>query len=66
MARRKGTVARVITDKRFGFIAVEGVEYSFHRSACIDAVFDRLREGQAVSFEIGQECERTSCGERQH
>jgi cold shock protein len=54
MARMRGTITRVVTEKGFGFIAAEGVEYFFHRSACLDAVFDQLREGQVVSFEIGQ------------
>jgi CspA family cold shock protein len=49
-----GTIKRV-TDKGFGFIATaEGTEYFFHRSACASTPFDELREGQSVSFTVGQ------------
>ena len=49
-----GTIKR-ITEKGFGFIATaEGVEYFFHRSACTSTPFDELREGQTVSFTVGQ------------
>ena len=44
-----------MTAKGFGFIATtEGTEYFFHQSACADTPFDELREGQAVSFTVGQ------------
>jgi cold shock protein len=47
-----GTIKR-LTDKGFGFIAVEGEEKDlfFHSSALIDITFDELREGDAVTFE---------------
>jgi CspA family cold shock protein len=49
-----GTIKR-ITEKGFGFIATaEGIEYFFHQSACAGTPFDQLREGQAVSFTVGQ------------
>ena len=49
-----GTVKRLVTDKGFGFVvAADGNEYFFHQSACADG-FDRLREGQAVTFVTGQ------------
>jgi CspA family cold shock protein len=49
-----GTIKR-LTDKGFGFIATtDGIEYFFHRSACAGATFDELREGQTVSFTVGQ------------
>jgi CspA family cold shock protein len=49
-----GTIKR-ITDRGFGFIATaEGMEYFFHQSACGSTPFDSLREGQAVSFTVGQ------------
>jgi CspA family cold shock protein len=55
MARVKGTIKRLVTEKGFGFIGDEGgVEYFFHRSACADRTFDQLREGQSVSFDVGQ------------
>ena len=54
MATQNGTIKR-ITDKGFGFIAAaDGTEYFFHQSACSQASFDDLREGQAVTFDVGQ------------
>ncbi len=54
MATATGTIKR-ITDKGFGFIATaEGTEYFFHQSACARTPFDDLREGQTVSFTVGQ------------
>ena len=49
-----GTIKR-ITDKGFGFISTpDGTEYFFHQSAVSGARFDDLREGQKVSFTVGQ------------
>src|ERR671919_87541 len=54
MATMNGTIKR-ITDKGFGFIAAgDGTEYFFHQSACTGARFDDMREGQTVSFTVGQ------------
>ena len=54
MATMNGTIKR-ITDKGFGFIATaEGPEYFFHQTACVSTPFDELREGQTVSFTVGQ------------
>lgn len=54
MATMNGTIKR-LTEKGFGFIATtEGIEYFFHQSACARTSFDDLREGQAVSFTVGQ------------
>jgi CspA family cold shock protein len=54
MATASGTIKR-LTDKGFGFIATgEGTEYFFHQSAVQGVRFDDLREGQRVSFTIGQ------------
>jgi CspA family cold shock protein len=50
-----GTIKRLVTDKGFGFIAAgDGNEYFFHSSACPQVAFDQLREGQAVTFDVGQ------------
>jgi len=50
----KGTIKR-ITDKGFGFIATsDGTEYFFHQSACTITPFDSLRQGESVTFTIGQ------------
>jgi cold shock protein len=49
-----GTIKRLVTEKGFGFVVgPDGNEYFFHQSAC-DGQFDRLREGQSVTFEMGQ------------
>jgi CspA family cold shock protein len=54
MATTTGTIKR-LTDKGFGFIATgEGTEYFFHQSAVQGTRFDDLREGQRVSFTVGQ------------
>jgi CspA family cold shock protein len=51
-----GTIAKVMSDKGFGFIQGEdGQEYFMHRSAVRDgSVFEQLREGQTVVFEAGR------------
>jgi CspA family cold shock protein len=55
MATANGTIKRKVSDKGFGFIAAgDGKEYFFHQSACTQTPFDSLREGEAVTFEIGQ------------
>jgi CspA family cold shock protein len=53
-ANTDGTIRR-LTDKGFGFIAAaDGTEYFFHQSAIQGARYDELREGQRVTFSIGQ------------
>ncbi|MCC7125638.1 MAG: cold shock domain-containing protein [Acidobacteria bacterium] len=55
MAASNGTIKRLVSDKGFGFVLAEdGNEYFFHSSACVNARFADLREGQAVTFERGQ------------
>ena len=55
MASMNGTIKRPVGDKGFGFIlAGDGSEYFFHNSACQETRFDDLREGQAVTFDMGQ------------
>ncbi len=54
MASLTGTIKRLVSDKGFGFIlASDGNEYFFHNSACADARFEDLREGQAVTLDTG-------------
>jgi len=49
-----GTI-KTLTNKGFGFIAASnGTEYFFHQSACVGTSFDSLREGQTVTFDVGQ------------
>ena len=48
-----GTIARLLIDKGFGFIRDEsGIEHFFHRSSVRGAVFELLRDGQRVEFNI--------------
>jgi len=55
MASLNGTIKRIVSDKGFGFIlATDGKEYFFHNSACTQTRFDEMREGQSVSFDVGQ------------
>ena len=51
----RGTIKR-ITDKGFGFISPEGSnnDVFFHSSACRGVEFNDLREGQTVTFNVGQ------------
>jgi CspA family cold shock protein len=49
----KGTIKRVVWEKRFGFISAEdGREVFFHRSALEGIDFDALEEGTAVEFDV--------------
>lgn len=52
---QQGTIAR-LTDKGFGFIAIEGQEKDlfFHSNELVDVRYDDLQEGDKVTFEIGQ------------
>jgi CspA family cold shock protein len=47
-----GQISRVQSEKGFGFITGDdGQDYFFHRSAIRGAMFEQLREGQAVTFD---------------
>ena len=55
MPSMNGTIKRLVNDKGFGFIlGGDGSEYFFHNSACQQTAFDDLREGQTVTFDVGQ------------
>ena len=55
MTSMNGTIKRLVSDKGFGFILADnGTEYFFHNSACQQTAFDDLREGQSVTFDVGQ------------
>lgn len=55
MPSMNGTIKRLVNDKGFGFIlGGDGFEYFFHNSACQQTTFDDLREGQTVTFDVGQ------------
>lgn len=51
----QGTIARV-TNKGFGFIAREGGQKDlfFHSNELVGVRFDDLREGDKVTFEVGE------------
>ena len=50
----EGTIKR-LTDKGFGFIdSGDGKDIFFHSSSVVDSSFDELREGQKVSFDVGE------------
>ena len=51
----EGVIAS-LTGKGFGFIKVEGREKDlfFHSNDLIDVKFEDLREGDKVSFELGE------------
>jgi len=49
----QGTVVRLVRDRGFGFVSTEGgKEVFFHHSTLPPGVFDSLREGQHLSFDI--------------
>jgi CspA family cold shock protein len=49
----KGTIKRVVWERRFGFInAEDGREVFFHRSALEGVDFDALEEGTGVEFDV--------------
>jgi CspA family cold shock protein len=51
----QGTIKRVMQDRGFGFIRTPaGQEVFFHCTALQQMVFDHLKEGTAVEFEIEQ------------
>lgn len=43
-----------LTDRGFGFIESDGQDVFFHMSSVQGVRFEDLREGQNVTFEIGQ------------
>ena len=49
----QGSVVRLIRDRGFGFVNTQGGKEVFmHHSALPPGVFDTLREGQELEFEI--------------
>jgi len=51
---QKGKIAKLITEKSFGFIAREGHEKQlfFHSSQLVGIQFSQLHEGDEVTFEV--------------
>jgi cold shock protein len=52
---QNGTIAR-LTEKGFGFISRDGEEKDlfFHMNELVNVKFDELREGDKVTFEVGE------------
>ena len=51
-----GTVARLSSERGFGFIeSTDGREFFFHRSALRGVEFHELASGVGVEFEVGHE-----------
>jgi len=50
----EGTVARVVSDKGFGFIKRDGQEKDlfFHSNELVNTTFNEIREGDKVTFEV--------------
>ena len=47
-----GTIKRIVRDRGFGFLRDElGQDWFFHRSGVTSTDFDKLTEGQRVSFD---------------
>jgi len=51
---QEGTIARLVSDRGFGFIAREGEEKDlfFHSNELKNVQFNELREGDKVTFEV--------------
>ncbi|HEY4499456.1 MAG TPA: cold shock domain-containing protein [Candidatus Paceibacterota bacterium] len=52
---QEGTIARIIADKGFGFIKRDGQEKDlfFHSNELQNVKIEELREGDKVTFEVG-------------
>ncbi len=53
---QEGTIARLRTEGGYGFIKREGQEKDlfFHANELVGISYDELREGDKVTFEIGE------------
>ena len=49
----EGKIKKLVSDKGFGFIEGDRDDMFFHHSACEGVVFEDLREGQTVQYEVG-------------
>lgn len=54
--QEKGTIARLVTDRGFGFISREGQDKDlfFHSKELQGVEFADLREGDQVQFEVSE------------
>lgn len=48
----QGVIKKLVSDRGFGFISVEGGDVFFHHSVVVNARFDDLHEGQGVEYEL--------------
>ncbi|MES2154261.1 MAG: cold shock domain-containing protein [bacterium] len=60
-----GTIKKLVGDRGFGFIALadapaSGKDLFFHRADVGGAGFDALREGEAVTYDLGTDERRGS------
>ena len=54
-----GTIKKIVTERGFGFIQqADGSDLFFHRSAVTGTTFERLTEGQTVSYEKTMDARR--------
>ena len=53
---QEGTIKRLVSERRFGFITYEGAEKDlfFHSNELKNVQFNELREGDKVTFEIAE------------
>ena len=53
---QEGIIARLVTEKGFGFIKREGQEKDlfFHSNELVGITFDELHEGDKVTFEVSE------------
>ena len=51
---QQGTIKKLVEDRGFGFIAIEGEakEIFFHAKDLQDITFEELKEGDTLSFEV--------------
>lgn len=49
-----GVIKKVIKEKGFGFISREGEKDVYFSKSQNEAIFDTLKEGDKVTFELGQ------------
>ncbi len=55
---QQGTVSKKVEEKGFGFIKIDGAadgakDLFFHSNELVNITFPELREGDKVSFEVG-------------
>ncbi len=56
MIMEQGRISRIVSDRGFGFISRDGKDKDlfFHSKELSGVVFEDLREGDTVSFEVSE------------